>query len=144
MGSFRVLVMGSFRVLVERQRADPIASEFLSVANSAIRLRALRFSPLLLTRSLRTIMKTSGSGRHGICRTFPPWGPLRPLPADIVVKVFLGWRTKIPRAADAFDARRCEGPYCFLRKSITDHRSSAERRRGSREAQRSAFARFFG
>jgi hypothetical protein len=62
--------MGSFRVLVERQRADPIAAEFLSVANSAIRLRALRFSPLLPTRSLRTIMKTSGSGRHGICGTF--------------------------------------------------------------------------
>src|SRR5436190_23217513 len=39
--------MGSFRVLVERQRADPIAAEFLSVASSAIRLRALRFSPLL-------------------------------------------------------------------------------------------------
>src|SRR6266404_8992169 len=39
--------MGSFRVLVERQRADPIATEFLSVASSAIRLRALRFSPLV-------------------------------------------------------------------------------------------------
>src|SRR5713101_2156406 len=39
--------MGSFRALVERQRADPIAAEFLSVASSAIRLRALRFSPLL-------------------------------------------------------------------------------------------------
>ena len=37
--------MRSFRVLVERQRADPIAAEFLSVASSAIRLRALRFSP---------------------------------------------------------------------------------------------------
>src|SRR5262249_43447576 len=39
--------MGSFRVFVERQRADPIAAKFLSVARSAIRLRALRFSPLL-------------------------------------------------------------------------------------------------
>jgi hypothetical protein len=39
--------MGSFRVFVERQRADPIAAEFLSVASSAIRLRALSFSPLL-------------------------------------------------------------------------------------------------
>src|ERR1700682_1380398 len=37
--------MGSFRVLVERRRADPITAEFLSVASSAIRLRALRFSP---------------------------------------------------------------------------------------------------
>src|SRR5262249_41717978 len=39
--------MGSFRVLVESQRAHPIAAEFLRVASSAIRLRALRFSPLL-------------------------------------------------------------------------------------------------
>ena len=29
-------------------------------------------------------------------------------------KVFSGWRTKIPRAADAFYARRCEGPYRFI------------------------------
>jgi hypothetical protein len=33
--------------------------------------------------------------------------------ADIVAKVFLGWRTKIFRAADAFYARRREGPYRF-------------------------------
>src|SRR6516162_3519210 len=39
--------MGSFRVFVERQRADPIAAEPLSVASSAIRLRALSLSPLL-------------------------------------------------------------------------------------------------
>jgi len=35
--------------------------------------------------------------------------------ADIVAKVFLGWRTKIPRAADASYARRREGPYRFIR-----------------------------
>src|SRR5258705_10709667 len=34
--------------------------------------------------------------------------------ADIVAKVFLGWRTKILRAADAFSARRREGPYRFI------------------------------
>jgi hypothetical protein len=34
--------------------------------------------------------------------------------ADIVAKVFLGWRTKISRAADALCARRCEGPYRFI------------------------------
>ena len=34
--------------------------------------------------------------------------------ADIVAKVFLGWRTKILRAIDAFDARRREGPYRFI------------------------------
>jgi hypothetical protein len=38
----------------------------------------------------------------------------RPLCADIVAKVFLGWRTKILRAADAFYARRREGPYRFI------------------------------
>jgi hypothetical protein len=37
----------------------------------------------------------------------------RPLRADIVAKVFLGWRTKILRAADASYARRREGPYRF-------------------------------
>src|SRR4030081_2949320 len=36
------------------------------------------------------------------------------LVADIVAKVFLGWRTKILRAADAFYARRREGPYRFI------------------------------
>src|SRR6266576_3201815 len=34
--------------------------------------------------------------------------------ADIVAKVFLGWRAKILRAADAFSARRREGPYRFI------------------------------
>jgi hypothetical protein len=34
--------------------------------------------------------------------------------ADIVAKVFLGWRTKILRAADALYARQREGPYRFL------------------------------
>jgi hypothetical protein len=37
-----------------------------------------------------------------------------PLPADIVAKVFSGWRTKILRAADALCARRREGPYRFI------------------------------
>ena len=36
------------------------------------------------------------------------------LVADIVAKVFLGWRTKILRAVDAFCARRREGPYRFI------------------------------
>src|SRR3954452_9658288 len=37
-----------------------------------------------------------------------------PLCADIVAKVFLGWRTKILRAADAPFARRREGPHRFI------------------------------
>src|ERR1700681_3833608 len=41
-------------------------------------------------------------------------GPACPVGADIVAKVFLGWRTKILRAADAFSARRREGPYRFI------------------------------
>ena len=38
-----------------------------------------------------------------------------PVRADIVAKVFSGWRTKILRAAEAFYARRREGPYRFIR-----------------------------
>ena len=48
-------------------------------------------------------------------------GELIPLPLSgsipelpHVAKVFLGWRTKILRAADAFSARRREGPYRFI------------------------------
>ena len=37
-----------------------------------------------------------------------------PKSADSVEKVFLGCRTKILRAADAFYARRREGPYRFI------------------------------
>jgi hypothetical protein len=36
------------------------------------------------------------------------------LAPDFVAKVFLGWRTKILRAADAFYAWRREGPYRFI------------------------------
>jgi len=58
--------------LVERQRADPIAAEFLSVASSAIRLRALRFSPLLpitiAPHHHENVLFRAA--RHGICGTF--------------------------------------------------------------------------
>ena len=37
-----------------------------------------------------------------------------PKSADIVAKVFLGRRSKIPKAADALHARRGEGPYRFI------------------------------
>jgi hypothetical protein len=37
-----------------------------------------------------------------------------PKSADIVAKVFLGWRTKILRAADALYVRQREGPYRFI------------------------------
>ena len=39
---------------------------------------------------------------------------MSPVLADIVAKVFSGWRTKILRAAEAFYARRREGPYRFI------------------------------
>ena len=42
------------------------------------------------------------------------YAPVGPLVADIVAKVFLGWRTKILRAADAFCAWRREGPYRLI------------------------------
>src|SRR6266850_520257 len=66
-----------------------------------------------------------------------------PLMADSVEKVFLGCRTKILRAADAFYAQRREGTISFHPKSITDLRSGAKKRRSGREVQRSTFARFF-
>jgi hypothetical protein len=37
-----------------------------------------------------------------------------PKSADTVAKVFLGWGAEIFRAADAFYARRREGPYRFI------------------------------
>ena len=40
----------------------------------------------------------------------------RPLLTDFVAKVFLGWRTKNLRAADAPNARRCEGPFGLIQK----------------------------
>src|SRR5437867_3225179 len=41
------------------------------------------------------------------------WGQC-PFRVDFVAKVFLGCRTKIPRAADAFYVQRREGPYRFI------------------------------
>ena len=40
---------------------------------------------------------------------------MSPVVADFVAKVFLGCRTKILRAADAFLVRRYEGPYRSVR-----------------------------
>ena len=93
-------------------------------------------------------------------RTKPPctrskgrlnWGPLSCVQApailflaDIVAKVFLRCRTKILRTADAFYVQRREGTISFRPKLITDLRSGVEKRRSSREAQRSTSARFFG
>jgi len=64
--------------------------------------------------------------------------------ADIVAKVFLGWRTKILRAADAFYARRREGPYRFHPNRSRTSVVAFEKRRSGREVQRSTFARFSG
>ena len=52
-------------------------------------------------------------------RNCSPWSTdalnLRPLSeGDFVAKVFLGWRTRILRAADAFCARRRERPHRFI------------------------------
>src|SRR5437667_10412371 len=41
-------------------------------------------------------------------------GQVGPVRADIVAKVFLGCRTKIPKAAYAFYVQRREGPYRFI------------------------------
>jgi len=47
--------------------------------------------------------------------SFPAAGQCRPL-ADTVEKVFFGWWTKFSSAADAFRARRREGPHRFTQK----------------------------
>ncbi len=67
-----------------------------------------------------------------------------PVLADIVAKVFSGRRTKILRTADALYEPRREGTISLHPKSITDLRSGVEKRRSSREVQRSTFARFLG
>jgi hypothetical protein len=59
----------------------------------------------------------AGGGRFEISPSLSSDGSIRPDPAiksGTVAKVFLGWRTKILRAADAFYARRREGPYRFI------------------------------
>jgi hypothetical protein len=48
-------------------------------------------------------------------------GPSRSLRADIVAKIFLRCRTKILRAADAFCARRCEGPCRLIQNRSRRH-----------------------
>ena len=70
--------------------------------------------------------------------------PACPVRADIVAKVFLRWRTKIPRAADAFCARRREGTMSFHPKSITDLRSSVGKRRSGQRSPMTTLASFFG
>ena len=64
--------------------------------------------------------------------------------ADIVAKVFSGWRTKILRAADALYARRREGPYRFIQNRSGTSVVALKKRRSRREVQRSTFARFLG
>jgi hypothetical protein len=58
--------------------------------------------------SLRAnVVRYCPNNRQAAIATPSPFG------ADIVAKVFLGWRTKILRAADASYARRREGPHRF-------------------------------
>jgi predicted phosphodiesterase len=54
--------------------------------------------------------------------------------ADIVAKVFLGRRTKILRAADAFCAHRREGPYRLIQNRS---RASAVALKGDAAAEKS-------
>jgi hypothetical protein len=59
---------------------------------------------------------------------------------DIVAKVFLMCRTKILRAADAFCARRCEGPYRLIqnrsRTSVAALKSDAAAERSKDQLSR--------
>jgi hypothetical protein len=52
-------------------------------------------------------------GNGSFVSVWPDLGNFRSTP-DIVAKVFLGWRTKILRTADAFYAPRREGPYGII------------------------------
>jgi hypothetical protein len=60
--------------------------------------------------------------------------------ADIVEKVFLGRRTKIPRATDAFSAWRSEGPHRFiqnrLRASVVALESDAAAKKSKNQLSR--------
>src|SRR6478752_502498 len=55
-------------------------------------------------------------------------GTARQISADFVAKVFLGWRSEIPKAADAFHSQQGEGPYRFIqnrsRASVTALKSN--------------------
>ena len=63
-----------------------------------------------------------------------------PVLADSVAKVFLGCRTKILRAADAFYAQRREGPYRFIqnrpRTSLVALKSDAAAERSTDQLSR--------
>ena len=61
-----------------------------------------------------------------------------------VEKVFWGRWTKFSRAADAFRARRCEGPRRISEKTTADFRIGATAHPNSGVVQKSAFARFLG
>ena len=66
-----------------------------------------------------------------------------PLLADIVAKVFLGWRTKLLEPLMPF-AHGDVRDHIVSLESITDLLSGAAERRSSKEVQRSTFARFLG
>src|SRR4051812_26437947 len=58
--------------------------------------------PLTTQNAISALPPNTGHRQHRLARLKS---------ADIVAKVFSGWRTKILRAADALHARRGEGPY---------------------------------
>jgi hypothetical protein len=62
-------------------------------------------------------------------------------PGGIVTKVFLGCRTKILRAADAFYARRRKGPHRFIQNRSPTFVAALKSDAASREVRRSTFAR---
>jgi hypothetical protein len=67
-----------------------------------------------------------------------------PFSADIVAKVFLGWRTKILRAADALYARQREGPYRFIQNRSRTSAVALKSDAAAENSKRSTFARFSG
>ena len=74
--------------------------------NSSTRPTVLSLLGILMTRL--------GEVRFALMKGRRQREPSSQKSADIVAKVFLGWRTKILRAADALYARQREGPYRFI------------------------------
>jgi hypothetical protein len=61
-----------------------------------------------------------------------------------VAKVFLGWRTKILRAADAFYARRRKGLYRFIQNRSPSSVAALKSEAAAEKSKDPTFARFLG
>ena len=105
----RIHVRQSDRLLEfsAKTRARKASSPARNAATALPHIRALAS----IRSSFCRIERQNSSAASAYAATSRPEFPIL---ADIVAKVFLGWRTKILRAADALYARQLEGPYRFI------------------------------